>query len=430
MEDVLDELQWRGLVAQTTDEEALRKALADGPITAYCGFDPTAPSLHFGHLLQLLVLRHLQRAGHRVICLVGGSTGLIGDPRPTAERVLKSKEQTAEWVERIQRQVRPFLDFEGANPATMVNNLDWTAPVSAIDFLRDIGKHFRVNAMLRKDAVAARLESKDGISYTEFSYQILQALDFLELFRTRGCTLQTGGQDQWGNLTAGVDLIHRVEGAQAHVLTTPLMTDAAGNKLGKSEGNAVWLDPEMTSPYSFYQYWINVEDDLVVTLLRAFTDRTADEVEGLAESVRDEPFRRRAQRVLAADVTTRVHGADATAAVQAASEALFGKGDPATLDARTLRDATAELPGAAVAPGTPLVEALVAVGLADSRSAARRLLGDGGVSVNNRKVASGDPERTLGETDFLHGEVALLRRGRKSLAAARTPDLAPGPNTP
>ncbi|HET8600975.1 MAG TPA: tyrosine--tRNA ligase [Segeticoccus sp.] len=425
MDDVLDELHWRGLVAQTTDEEALRKALAEGPITAYCGFDPTAPSLHFGHLLQLIVLRHLQRAGHRVICLVGGSTGLIGDPRPTSERVLKSKEQTAEWVGRIQQQVRPFLDFDGNNPATMVNNLDWTAPISAIDFLRDLGKHFRVNAMLRKDAVAARLESQDGISYTEFSYQILQALDFLELFRTRGCTLQTGGQDQWGNLTAGVELIHKVEGAQAHLLTTPLMTDAAGRKLGKSEGNAVWLDGEMTSPYAFYQYWINAEDDLVVRLLKAFTDRSREEIDQLAHEVETEPFKRRAQRTLAADITSLVHGPEATEAVQAASEALFGKGDPAVLDVRTLRDATSELPGAPVPVGTPLVEALVAVGLADSRGAARRLLAEGGVSVNNVKVAKDTGADTvLDEGSFLHGQVALLRRGRKSLAAARHPDLA------
>ncbi len=247
-----------------------------GPITVYCGFDPTAPSLHFGNLVQLIVLRHLQRAGHRVICLVGGSTGLIGDPRPTAERVLKTKEQTADWVARIQLQVRPFLDFDGDNPAIVVNNLDWTAPISALDFLRDIGRHFRVNTMIRKDAVAARLSSAEGISYTEFSYQILQALDYLHLFRAYGCTLQTGGQDQWGNLTAGVDLIHRAEGAAVHLLATPLITDSQGNKFGKSEGNAVWLSAEMTSPYAFYQYWFNVEDVTVGQLLRVFTDRSED----------------------------------------------------------------------------------------------------------------------------------------------------------
>jgi len=414
--DILDELRWRGLVAQTTDEPALRKALADGPVTVYCGFDPTAPSLHMGNLVQLIVLRHLQRAGHRVICLVGGSTGLIGDPRPTAERVLKTKEQTADWVERIRHQVQPFLAFDGANAAVLVNNLDWTAPLSALDFLRDIGKYFRVNQMIRKEAVAARLESSDGISYTEFSYQLLQGLDYLHLYREHGCTLQTGGNDQWGNLTAGTDLIHKVEGASVHLLTTPVVTDAAGRKFGKSEGNALWLSPEMMSPYAFYQWWVNVDDASVVTMLKIFTDRDAD-VARLAQSLAEKPFLREAQRALAADVTTLVHGPEVTAAVQAASEALFGKGDVTALDARTLEDATRELPGATVRVGTSVVDALVAVGLVDSRNAGRRAIGDGGASVNNVKVS--DPERALDEHDFLHGRVALLRRGRKSLAAAR-----------
>ena len=417
MNDILAELQWRGLVAQTTDEDALREALTAGPITAYCGFDPTAPSLHFGNLVQLIVLRHLQRAGHRVICLVGGSTGLIGDPRPSSERILKTKEQTAQWVARIQDQVQPFLDFEGENAAVMVNNLDWTSPMSALDFLRDIGKHFRVNQMVKKDAVAARLNSDEGISYTEFSYQILQGLDFLELYRSHGCTLQTGGQDQWGNLTAGSDLIHKVEGASVHLLTTPLVTDAAGNKFGKSEGNAVWLSSDMTSPYAFYQYWLNVEDASVIKLVRIFTDRTRDEVAELERQVTDEPFRRAAQRTLAADVTTLVHGAEATASVQAASEALFGRGELAALDARTLHDATAELPGGEVSPGMTMTDALVAVGLVESRNAARRAIGDGGASVNGEKVS--DPEFTLEDEHFLHGSVAILRRGRKSMAAAR-----------
>jgi len=414
--DILDELRWRGLVAQTTDEPALRKALADGPVTVYCGFDPTAPSLHMGNLVQLIVLRHLQRAGHRVICLVGGSTGLIGDPRPTAERVLKTKEQTADWVERIRHQVQPFLAFDGANAAVLVNNLDWTAPLSALDFLRDIGKYFRVNQMIRKEAVAARLESSDGISYTEFSYQLLQGLDYLHLYREHGCTLQTGGNDQWGNLTAGTDLIHKVEGASVHLLTTPVVTDAAGRKFGKSEGNALWLSPEMMSPYAFYQWWVNVDDASVVTMLKIFTDRDAD-VARLAQSLAEKPFLREAQRALAADVTTLVHGPEVTVAVQAASEALFGKGDVTALDARTLEDATRELPGATVRVGTSVVDALVAVGLVDSRNAGRRAIGDGGASVNNVKVS--DPERALDEHDFLHGRVALLRRGRKSLAAAR-----------
>lgn len=417
MSNILDELQWRGLVAQTTDESALRDALADGPITAYCGFDPTAPSLHFGNLVQLVVLRHLQRAGHRVICLVGGSTGLIGDPRPSSERVLKTKEQTAEWVANIERQVRPFLTVEGDNPAVFVNNLDWTAPMSALDFLRDIGKHFRVNQMVKKDAVAARLNSEEGISYTEFSYQLLQGLDYLQLFRDYGCTLQTGGQDQWGNLTAGSDLIHRVEGKSVHLLTTPLLTDAAGNKFGKSEGNAIWLSPEMTSPYAFYQYWINTEDASVVTLLKVFTDRTAEQIAELEQSLAEKPFLRECQKALAADVTTLVHGAQATAAVQAASEALFGKGDVTALDPGTLGDATGELPGGEVSAGMSVTDALVAVGLVDSRNAARRAIGDGGASLNNVKLT--DPEQVLQESDFLHGRVALLRRGRKSLAAGR-----------
>lgn len=415
MTDILDELQWRGLVAQSTDESALRTALADGPITAYCGFDPTAPSLHFGNLVQLVLLRHLQRAGHRVICLVGGSTGLIGDPRPTAERVLKTKEQTAEWVANIRRQVEPFLGGDKANPAVFVNNLDWTAPMSALDFLRDVGKHFRVNQMVKKDAIAARLNSDEGISYTEFSYQLLQGLDYLQLYRDFGCTLQTGGNDQWGNLTAGSDLIHRVEGASVHLLTTPLLTDSSGEKFGKSAGNAIWLDPSMTSPYAFYQYWLNVEDASVVTLLKVFTDRGSEEIEDLGRQVQEEPWKRAAQRALAEDVTTLVHGRAATDAARAAAEALFGKGDLRALDGPTLRDAAAELPSGAVTVGMPLVDALVAVGLADSRNAARRTLGEGGASVNGAKVA--DPDAVLGADDVLAGGVVVLRRGRKNLAA-------------
>ena len=324
MSNIFEELQWRGLVAQTTDEAQLQAALAEGPITVYCGFDPTAPSLHFGNLVQLVMLRHLQRAGHRVIVLVGGSTGLIGDPKPSSERVLKTREQTAANVARIKALVRPFVNFEGANPALLVDNLDWTAPMSALDFLRDIGQHFRVNQMIRKDAVAARLQSEAGISYTEFSYQILQALDYLHLFREHGCTLQTGGQDQWGNLTAGVDLVHRVEGATVHVMTTPLLTDENGQKYGKSEGNAVWLSADMTSPYAFYQYWINVADSEVGKLLRVFTSRTRQEIEELELATVERPHLREAHRVLATDVTTLVHGAEATAQVQAASQVLFG----------------------------------------------------------------------------------------------------------
>jgi len=418
--DIFDELQWRGLVAQSTDEAALREALAEGPLTLYCGFDPTAPSLHFGNLVQLVVLRRFQRAGHHVICLVGGSTGLIGDPRPTSERVLKTKEQTASNVARIKALVQPFLDFDGANAAILVDNLDWTASLTALDFLRDVGKHFRVNQMVKKEAISARLESQEGISYTEFSYQLLQALDFRHLYRTYGCTLQTGGSDQWGNLTAGVDLIHRSEGASVHCFTTPLLVDSGGTKFGKSEGNAVWLSADMTSPYSFYQYFLNIEDASVVSMLKVFTDLGQDEIAELERQVKEEPFRRAAQKALAGDITTLVHGAAATAAVQAASEALFGKGELHGLDAGTLTDATAELPGARVEVGTSFVDALVAAGLVDSRNAARRAIADGGASLNNVKVS--DPDRMLGDDDFLHGKVAVLKRGRKSLAAARKAD--------
>lgn len=417
MSDILDELQWRGLVAQTTDESALRRALADGPITVYCGFDPTAPSLHIGNLVQLITLRHLQRAGHRVLCLVGGSTGLIGDPKSTSERDMHDPEIVADWVKRIQQQVQPFLDFEGENAAVMVNNLDWTAPMTALEFLRDVGKHFRVNHMIRKDAISARLNTEQGISYTEFSYQLLQGLDYLHLFREFGCTLQTGGADQWGNLTAGADLIHRVEGRHVHLLTTPLITKADGSKFGKTESGTVWLDPDMMSPYAFYQFWINAEDASVISYLRVFTDKGPDEIDALGRSLAEKPFLREAQRALAAEVTTLVHGAAHTAAVQAASEALFGKGDVHALDARTLTDATAELPGGEVSVGTTLTDALVAVGLVDSRNAARRAIGDGGASLNNVRIS--DAEAVLGEADFLHGQVALLRRGRKTLAAGR-----------
>ena len=419
MSDILEEMQWRGLVAQTTDEPALRDALAGGPLTFYCGFDPTAPSLHMGNLVQLILMRHLQRAGHHPLCLVGGSTGLIGDPKATGERILNAPDTVAAWVTRIQAQVQPFLDFGGDNPATMVNNLDWTASLSALDFLRDVGKHFRVNAMIRKDAIATRLASEDGISYTEFSYQLLQGLDYLHLYRTYGCTLQTGGIDQWGNLTAGSDLIHRAEHQSVHLMTTPLVTKADGTKFGKTEGGALWLDAEMMSPYAFYQFWINAEDASVIGYLKTFTDRTREEIEVLEESLAQTPFKREAQKTLAADVTTLVHGAKATAAVQAASEALFGKGDPTTLDAGTLRDATAELPGGDVSPGDSVVDALVATGLVESRNAARRVISAGGASINHGKVT--DPEAVLTNEDFLHGQVALVRRGRKSLAAARRP---------
>ncbi|SCG10344.1 tyrosyl-tRNA synthetase [Streptomyces sp. Ncost-T6T-2b] len=367
MTDIVDELKWRGLFAQSTDEDALRKALADGPVTFYCGFDPTAASLHVGHLVQVLTMRRLQQAGLKPLALVGGATGQIGDPRPTAERTLNDPETIAAWVQRLRGQIEPFLTFEGPNAATMVNNLDWTAGMSAIEFLRDIGKHFRVNKMLTKDSVARRLESQEGISYTEFSYQLLQGMDFLELYRRHGCTLQQGGSDQWGNLTAGIDLIHRLEpGAVVHALATPLMTKADGTKFGKSESGAVWLDPEMTTPYAFYQFWLNVDDRDVSRYLRILSFRSREELEELEKLTEERPQARSAQRALAEELTTLVHGGEQCAAVIAASKALFGQGDLAELDEATLSAALSEVPHATVAELGPLVDLLVEVGLAPS----------------------------------------------------------------
>jgi tyrosyl-tRNA synthetase len=411
---VWDELRWRGLVQVSTDETALREALDGGPITYYCGFDPTAPSLHCGNLLQLLTMRRLQLAGHRPLALVGGSTGLIGDPRPTAERTLNTRETVGEWVSRLQGQVSRFLSPDGENGVRLVNNLDWTAPLSAIDFLRDIGKYFRVNAMLKKDAVAARLNSDAGISYTEFSYQILQGLDYRELYRQYGCTLQTGGSDQWGNLTSGTELIRRTEGATVHALGTPLITNSDGTKFGKSEGNAIWLDPEMTSPYAFYQFWLNTADADVVARLREFTFLTRAEVDRLATAVADEPFRREAQRTLAFEVTALVHGPDATQAVIDASAALFGNGELSALDPGVLRSAIAELPGSTELPGdADLGRALVETGLVKSLGEARRSVDQGGVYVNNARAD--DAAVTLSAL-ALPGGVLVVRRGKKTLA--------------
>ena len=413
---VLDELQWRGLMAQSTDEEALRGALDAGPVTFYDGFDPTAPSLHIGNLVQILTMRRLQLGGHRPIALVGGATGLIGDPKPTAERVLNDRSVVAGWVERIRAQIEPFLDFEGPDAARMVDNLDWTAPLSAIDFLRDVGRHFRVNRMLAKEAVSARLASDAGISYTEFSYQILQAMDFLELHRRFGCVLQVGGSDQWGNLTAGTDLIHRVTGTSAHALATPLITKADGTKFGKTESGTVWLDPAMTSPYAFYQFWLNAEDAKVGDYLRVFTFRSRDEIAELEKATAERPAAREAQRALAEDVTSLVHGPDSAARVVEASQALFGRGDLQALDEPTLRDALAELPRAELPAGTHLVaDLLTRTGLVASRSAARRTIAEGGAYVNNTRVAGEDD--SVDSAGALHGRWLLLRRGRRSLAA-------------
>lgn len=410
--NVWDEIVWRGLVHVSTDEASLRDLLSGAPITYYCGFDPTAPSLHLGNLVQLLLLRRLQLAGHKPLGLVGGSTGLIGDPRPTAERTLNTRETVTEWVERLRGQVERFLSFEGENAARLVNNLDWTAPMSAIDFLREIGKHYRVGTMLKKDAVAARLNSDAGISYTEFSYQILQGMDYLELYRQYDCVLQTGGSDQWGNLTSGTDLIHRVEGTSVHAIGTPLITNSDGTKFGKSEGNAVWLDADMCSPYRMYQFWLNTDDADVVARLKVFTFLTRADIEEYERLVADEPFRRAAQRRLAMEVTTTVHGADAATAVAAASDALFGQGDLTALDAPTLRSALEELPHVATAGEIPVVQALLDTGLVSSASEARRAISQGGVSVDGVKVV--DEGQVI--TGSLPGGVSVLRRGKKTMA--------------
>ncbi|MDX2375690.1 tyrosine--tRNA ligase [Microbacterium sp. LRZ72] len=413
---IWDELVWRGLVHVSTDADALRTLLGGDPIVYYCGFDPTAPSLHLGNLVQLLVMRRLQLAGHRPLGLVGGSTGLIGDPRPSSERTLNPRETVEEWVAQLRAQIERFLDFGGSNPARMVNNLDWTAPLSAIDFLREIGKHYRVGAMLKKEAVAARLASDAGISYTEFSYQILQGMDYLELYRSYGCVLQTGGSDQWGNLTSGTDLIHRVEGASVHAIGTPLITNSDGSKFGKSEGNAIWLDAAMCSPYRLYQFWLNTGDADVIDRLKVFTFLSRDEIEQYARLVAEEPFRRAAQKRLAHEVTALVHGTDAAAAVIAASEALFGQGDLRALDADVLAQALRELPHAVVASGTPVVHALVEIGLVASASEARRAIAQGGVSVDGARVH----DDTAVVTGSLPGAVSVLRRGKKTLGGAFT----------
>jgi len=409
-----DELVWRGLIHVSTDEQKLKEALDSGPITFYCGFDPTAPSLHLGNLVQLLVMRRLQLAGHKPLALVGGSTGLIGDPKPTAERVLNEPAVVAEWVGKLGEQVARFLSFEGKSSATLVNNLDWTKDLSAIDFLRDIGKYYRVGTMLKKDAVAARLNSDAGISYTEFSYQILQGMDFLRLYENYGCVLQTGGSDQWGNLTSGTDLVHKALGVSVHAVGTPLITNSDGTKFGKSEGNAIWLDADLTSPYALYQFWLNTDDRDVIDRLKVFTFLSRTEIEELETAVEETPHLRAAQKRLAEEVTTLVHGPDQTAAVKAASEALFGKGDLDGLDPATLETALRELPHATITPDTSVAEALVNTGLCQSLSEARRAIGQGGVSINNQAVNEdaalvGKPRGPL-----LAG--LLLKRGKKTLA--------------
>jgi len=415
---VFEDLSWRGLIALSTDPEALRSLLDGEPIAFYCGFDPTAPSLEFGNLVQLVTMRRLQLAGHRPIAVVGGATGLIGDPSGrSAERALNAEDVVADWVARIRDQVERYLSFEGNNAAQVVNNLDWTGPMRAIDFLRDVGKHFSVNRMLDKEVVSARLNA-GGISYTEFSYQILQAVDYLELHRRHGAVLQSGGSDQWGNLTAGVDLIRRVDGDTTHALATPLITKADGTKYGKTAGGSVWLDPAMTSPFAFYQYLLNQADADVGGLLRVFSFRSHEEVEELERRVASEPEQRAAQTALAGELTALVHGDEAVEEAIAASRALFGDGDLTSLDARTIEAAVAEVPRTTIEPsdGLPsLIDLAVDSGLFESRGAAKQAIAQGGLYVNNRRVMNGTETPT--RDDLLQGRWLLLRRGKRTLAA-------------
>jgi tyrosyl-tRNA synthetase len=424
---VVDELHRRGLIAQSTDEDALRAHLGEGPVTYYCGFDPTAASLHVGHLIQFMVLRALQRAGHQPIVLVGGATGLIGDPRPSSERQLNDRGTVAGWVQRIRDRVAPFLDLpaeqQGLRAPIYVDNLDWTAPLSAIDFLRDLGKHFRVNRMLAKEAVSARLNSDAGISYTEFSYQLLQANDFRELHQRHGCTLQSGGSDQWGNITAGVDLVRRTDSASVHALATPLITTADGKKIGKTEGATVWLDPDLTSPYAFFQYWLNIDDVDARAWLPLFSERPAEEVAALiAESI-ERPASRAPQRALAEELTLLVHGPEELRQAEAAGRALFGRADLAELGAATLGAALSEAGSAELTgPTPPVTQLLQLTGLVSSLSEARRTVKEGGAYLNNERVTDG--EAVPGESDWLPGGWLVLRRGRRTVAGVHREDPA------
>ena len=410
--NVLDELEWRGLIAHSTDLDALRAALGGGSVRFYVGFDPTAPSLHMGNLLQLVTARRLQNAGHTPYILVGGATGMIGDPKDSGERTLNSLDTVKDWSERVRRQVSPFVSFEGRNAATVVNNYDWTASLSVIDFLRDIGKHFPVNRMLARDTVKRRLES--GISYTEFSYILLQSMDFLSLHRNHGVTLQFGGSDQWGNITGGAELIRRADGATAHAFATPLVTKADGTKYGKTEGGALWLDPQMMSPYAFHQFWLNAEDGKVIELLKFFTFVGRDEIAELELEVANKPYLRAAQKRLADEVTTFVHGAEETEHAKAAAAALFGGGDLHALSVDTLAAALREAGSTRVEPAATIVELLVASGLAKSNGEARRTISEGGAYLNNERVE--DPEFVPGEADRFGGRWLVLRRGKKNLA--------------
>jgi tyrosyl-tRNA synthetase len=415
---LLADLEWRGAISQTTDRSELTKFLDSGQQSVYLGIDPTAPSIHLGNLVALTVLRRFQLAGHKPIALVGGATGLVGDPSGrNSERTLNDESVVSGWVERIHQQLEGFLDFAGKNAATMANNLDWTAPVSALTFLRDIGKHFSVNQMLAKESVSARLES-GGISYTEFSYQVLQAFDYLELNRRTGCGLQIGGSDQWGNIVAGVDLIRRVSGKTAHALTIPLMTKADGTKFGKTAAGAIWLDPKMTSPYAFFQFFLNSDDRDVERLLKAFSFKSHAELENLFDSLKSNPGAREAHRELAKEVTTLVHGEVECAKAESAAKALFGQSEIRELDLPTLESALQELPKTEIASGAAIptwIELITATGVIESKSAAKRIIKEGGAYLNNQKISSED--FTPSSEDFLHGRYLLLRKGKRDLAA-------------
>ncbi|MEV4151194.1 tyrosine--tRNA ligase [Amycolatopsis sp. NPDC049691] len=416
-EHILDELTWRGLIAQSTDIDALRRELDQGPVTLYCGFDPTAPSLHAGNLVPLLMLKRFQRAGHRPIVLAGGATGMIGDPRDTGERTLNTLDVVAEWAGRIRGQLERFVDFDDSPTGAIVeNNLNWTGQQTALEFLRDVGKHFSINVMLNRETVKRRLEG-DGMSYTEFSYLLLQSQDYLQLHRQYGCKLQVGGSDQWGNLVGGVDLIRRTDGAGVHALTAPLVTDAEGRKFGKSTGGGnLWLDPEMTSPYAWYQYFVNVGDADVIRYLRMFTFLSQEEIASLAEDTEQRPHLRAAQKRLAEEFTILVHGEEQTRQVINASQALFGRGELAELDERTLDAAMAEVPNGKVDPSgdATIVDLLLAGGLVDSKGAARRTLKEGGAYVNNVKIA--DEEWKPAPGDALHGKWLVVRKGKRNVA--------------
>jgi tyrosyl-tRNA synthetase len=418
--DILTDLKARNLIAQTTDIEALTKSLSEGSVTLYCGFDPTAPSLHLGNLAQIVTMRRFQLAGHKPLAVVGGATGLIGDPKMSGERNLNSEDIVVEWGNRIGAQLAKYFDFDGPNKCEVVNNYDWTKEISAIEFLRDIGKHFSVNRMLDREAVSARLAS-NGISYTEFSYVLLQSLDYLELFRRFNCTLQIGGSDQWGNITAGCELVRRTDGGTVHALTTPLITKADGTKFGKTESGTIWIDAEKTSAYAFYQFWLNADDRDVATLLRTFSFKTIEEINALIALSESEPHMRHGQRALAEELTAYVHSVEAAHAAALAGKALFGQAELNELDATTLEAALSEaglstIPSDSVTPNElpSASDLFVLAGITPSKGAARRAVEEGGAYINNVKVT--DADALVNRDQLLAGKYLVLRRGKKTIA--------------